>query len=83
MNDLFLKALSFDDSELERLEKEESELLERLNAHKLHELDNIARDREGNLYALEDISVQGEIIKNGLLYARSRVFVKRGEKIEL
>ena len=83
MNDLFLKALSFDDSEIERIEKEENKLLESLNAYKLHELDNIAFDGVGNMYALEDIEAFGDIIKYGLLFAHSKKLVKRGEKFEL
>lgn len=83
MNDLFLKALSFDDCELERIETEENELLERLNAHKLHDLDNIAFDSEGNIYALEDIKAGTDIVKNGFFYAKSKSNFNRGELIEL
>ncbi|MBQ4136878.1 MAG: hypothetical protein IJD67_02100 [Clostridia bacterium] len=83
MNELFFKALSFDDSELERLEAEEKVLLEKLGAHKLHPLDNVALDKAGDLYALEDIKQGGEIVKNGLLFLRSKKEVKRGNLIEI
>ena len=83
MDTLFKKVMAFDDSELERIEKEEVELIKRLSAKKLHGLDNVAQDREGRLYALEDLAVGDDIVMRGELYAKVSTSARRGEKIEL
>jgi sulfur transfer complex TusBCD TusB component (DsrH family) len=60
------------DSDFEEIENAEKTLLKSLKAKKLHEFDNVAFDKEGVMYALEDISAGDEIIKNGNLFAKAK-----------
>ncbi len=81
MKNLYEKLMSLDDSLFERLEREEAELLKRLGAKKLHDLDNVALGKNGELYALEDIKCGGAIVEGGNLFMKSTQNIKRGEKI--
>lgn len=82
MGNLFEKLMKLDDSEIERIEKEECELLKRLRAKKLHEFDNVAISENSELYALEDIPRGADIIKNGHFHMKSEKNYIRGEMIE-
>lgn len=83
MNDLYNKLMSMSDSDFEEIENAEKTLLKSLKAKKLHEFDNVAFDKEGVMYALEDISAGDEIIKNGNLFAKAKKSAKCGEAVEI
>lgn len=83
MNDLYNKLMSMSDSDFEEIENAEKTLLKSLKAKKLHEFDNVAFDKEGVMYALEDISAGDEIIKNGNVFAKAKKRAIRGEALEI
>ncbi len=82
MKTLFERVMEFDDSELERIQKEEEALLERLGASKLHDLDNVAFGKGGEMYALEDIVPGGDIVKNGQAYIKAEHYITCGENLK-
>lgn len=82
MNDMYKRLMSMTDEEFERLEKAESELVSGLNVTKLHEFDNVGVGKDGELYALEKMSVGDEIIKNGMIFSRAKSNINVGEKIK-
>lgn len=81
MENLYEKLMKLDDSEIERIEREEAKLLETICARKLHEFDNVAISQSGELYVLEDLPSGADIIKNGNFFMRAQKNFKRGEKI--
>lgn len=83
MNSLYEKVMALDDSEVERIEREEAELIERLGVLKLHDFDNVAVGKNGELYALEKLDVGDDIVKCGELFAKSKSSVKPGEIIKI
>ena len=83
MNDLYNKLMSMSDSDFEEIENAEKSLLKSLKAKKLHEFDNVAFDKEGVMYALEDMAEGAEIIKNGNLFAKAKKRAIRGEALEI
>ena len=83
MNDLYNKLMSMSDSDFEEIENAEKTLLKSLKAKKLHEFDNVAFDKEGVMYALEDISAGDEIIKNGNVFAKAKKRASCGEALEI
>ena len=83
MNDLYNKLMSMSDSDFEEIENAEKMLLKSHKAKKLHEYDNVAFDKEGVMYALEDISAGDAIIKNGNVFAKAKKRAIRGEALEI
>lgn len=82
MDNMFKKLMSLEDKDVEKIEKEESALLEKLSAKKLHSFDNIAVDKNGSIWSLEDMKSGADIIKNGYFYKKAERQVLKGEKIE-
>ncbi len=82
MENLYEKLMKLDDSEIERIEREEVKLLETICARKLHEFDNVAISQRGELYALEDLPSGADIIKNGNVFMKAQKDFKYGEKIK-
>jgi len=81
MENLYEKLMKLDDSEIERIEREEARLLKTICAKKLHEFDNVAISESGELYALEDIPSGADVIKNGNVFMKAKKDLKRGEKM--
>ena len=82
MDNMFTKLMNLDEKDFEKIEKEEKTLLKKLSAKKLHSFDNVAIDKDGNLYALEDMESGSDIIKNGYFYKRAERQISKGEKVE-
>ena len=82
MNDMYNRLMSMSDDEFERLENEETALLERIGATKLHEFDNVGVGKDGELYALESLCIGDELIKNGTVYSKATNNISVGEKIK-
>lgn len=83
MSSLYEKVMALDDSEVERIEREEAELIEKLGAVKLHDFDNVAEGKNGELYALEKLGVGDDIVKCGELFAKAKSSVEPGEIIKI
>ena len=81
MNDMYNRLMSLSDEEFERLENAENELVARLGLTKLHEFDNVGVGKDGELYALEELSIGDEIIKNGTVFGEATESIAVGEKI--
>ncbi len=82
MDNMFKRLMSLEDKDFEKIEKEESALLKKLSAQKLHSFDNVAVDKDGKLWSLEDMKIGTEIIKNGYFYKRAERQISKGEEVE-
>ena len=82
MYGLFEKVMALDEREIERIEREESELIQRLGAKKMHEFDNVAEGVDGRLYALEELNIGDDIVKCGELFGKAKAHILCGEVIE-
>lgn len=83
MENIYKKLMSFTDEDFDRIEREEEDLLKQLGAEKLHEFDNIAVGKNGEIYALCDLCENEDIIKNGNIAAKTKKAALRGEIIDL